>query len=59
MAAGRHPAVVLAHGYIDPAVYVSGQGMRREQDWLARAGYVVLHVDYRNHAGPPRCRRRS
>ena len=46
-----HPAVVLAHGYIDPAVYVNGQGMRREQDWLARAGYVVLHVDYRNHAG--------
>jgi dipeptidyl aminopeptidase/acylaminoacyl peptidase len=24
--------------------------MRREQDWLARAGYVVLHTDYRNHA---------
>ena len=47
---GPHPAVVLAHGYIDPAVYVNGQGMRREQDWLARAGYVVLHVDYRNHA---------
>jgi len=43
--------VVLAHGYIDPAIYVNGQGMRREQDWLARAGYVVLHVDYRNHAG--------
>ena len=51
---GRHPAVVLAHGYIDPAVYVSGQGMRREQDWLARAGYVVMHVDYRNHAGSSR-----
>lgn len=48
---GPHPAVVLAHGYIDPAIYVNGQGMRREQDWLARAGYVVLHVDYRNHAG--------
>ena len=47
---GPFPAVVLAHGYIDPAVYVNGQGMRREQDWLARAGYVVLHTDYRNHA---------
>jgi len=47
---GRFPALVLAHGYIDPAIYVQGQGMRREQDWLARAGYVVLHVDYRNHA---------
>lgn len=48
---GPHPALVLAHGYIDPAVYRNGQGMRREQDWLARAGYVVLHTDYRNHAG--------
>lgn len=47
---GPFPAVVLAHGYIDPAVYVNGQGMVREQDWLARAGFVVLHVDYRNHA---------
>jgi len=48
---GPFPVLVLAHGYIDPAVYVTGQGLRREQDWLARAGYVVLHVDYRNHAG--------
>ena len=23
---GPRPAVVLAHGYIDPAVYVNGQG---------------------------------
>jgi dipeptidyl aminopeptidase/acylaminoacyl peptidase len=22
----------------------------REQDYLARRGYVVLHTDYRNHA---------
>ncbi len=51
---GRFPALVLAHGYIDPAVYVTGQGLRREQDWLARAGYIVLHVDYRNHAGSSR-----
>jgi dipeptidyl aminopeptidase/acylaminoacyl peptidase len=45
-----HPAVVLNHGYIDPAVYVNGQGMPREQDYLAREGFVVLHVDYRGHA---------
>jgi dipeptidyl aminopeptidase/acylaminoacyl peptidase len=51
---GPFPVVVLAHGYIDPAVYVTGQGLRREQDWLARAGYAVLHVDYRNHAGSDR-----
>jgi uncharacterized protein len=47
---GPFPTLVLAHGYIDPAIYVNGQGMRREQDWFARAGFVVLHVDYRNHA---------
>ncbi|MDF9716077.1 alpha/beta fold hydrolase [Nocardioides sp. ChNu-99] len=48
--AGPFPAVVLAHGYIEPSAYVTGQGMRREQDRLARAGYVVLHTDYRGHA---------
>ena len=47
---GPFPVVILAHGYIDPEVYWSGQGFMREQDWLARNGYVVIHVDYRNHA---------
>ena len=51
---GPFPALVLAHGYIDPAIYVNGQGLRREQDFLARAGFVVLHVDYRNHAASDR-----
>ena len=51
---GPFPVLVLAHGYIDPAIYVTGQGLRREQDWLARDGYAVLHVDYRNHAGSDR-----
>lgn len=55
---GPFPAVVLAHGYIDPAVYVNGQGMTRERAWLADHGYVALHVDYRGHAesGPDRSR---
>ncbi|MPY57928.1 alpha/beta fold hydrolase [Streptomyces spongiae] len=48
---GPFPALVLAHGYIDPTVYTTGGGMPREQDLLAREGYVVLHTDYRNHAG--------
>ena len=48
---GPFPVVVLAHGYINPDTYWSGQGFRREQDALARNGYVALHVDYRNHAG--------
>jgi len=47
---GPFPVVVLAHGYIDPDDYWSGQGFRREQDWLGKNGYVGLHVDYRNHA---------
>ncbi|WP_435771813.1 alpha/beta fold hydrolase [Nocardioides sp. SYSU DS0651] len=48
---GPFPTVVLAHGYIDPAVYVNGQGMTRERAWFGDNGYVALHVDYRNHAG--------
>lgn len=47
---GPFPAAVLAHGYIDPAVYVRGQGMTRERGYLAERGYIALHVDYRNHA---------
>ncbi len=48
---GPFPVVVLAHGHIEPSAYVTGQGFMREQDWLARHGYVAIHVDYRNHAG--------
>lgn len=47
---GPFPAVVLAHGYVDPEVYVRGQGMTRERGYLAERGYVAFHVDYRNHA---------
>ncbi len=47
---GPFPAVVLAHGYIDPAIYERGQGMTRERGYLADEGYVALHVDFRNHA---------
>ncbi len=48
--AGPFPAVVLAHGYVDPREYTNGQTMLRERDYLARKGYITLHVDYRNHA---------
>ena len=47
---GPFPVLVLNHGYIDPDIYNPGQGMAREQDFLARRGFVVLHVDYRGHA---------
>jgi dipeptidyl aminopeptidase/acylaminoacyl peptidase len=47
---GVFPVLVLNHGYIDPEVYTNGRGLMREQDYLARRGFVVLHTDYRNHA---------
>jgi dipeptidyl aminopeptidase/acylaminoacyl peptidase len=47
---GPFPVLVLNHGYIDPDIYTNGRGMMREQDYLARRGYAVLHTDYRNHA---------
>jgi len=47
---GPFPVLILNHGYIDPAVYTNGRGLKREQDYLARRGYVVIHPDYRNHA---------
>lgn len=47
---GPFPVLILNHGYIDPDIYTTGRGLAREQDYLARRGFVVLHVDYRNHA---------
>lgn len=49
-AKGPFPLLVLNHGYIDPDIYTNGRGLKREQDYLARHGYAVLHPDYRNHA---------
>lgn len=47
---GPFPVLILNHGYIDPAIYTNGRGLKREQDYFARQGYVVIHPDYRNHA---------
>ena len=47
---GPFPVAVLGHGYIDPKIYINGQGMKREQNFLASNGFVVLHTDYRNHS---------
>lgn len=47
---GPFPLLVLNHGYIDPKIYTNGRGLKREQDFLARSGYAVLHTDYRGHA---------
>ena len=47
---GRHPVVVIAHGYGDPARYTSGSMLEREQAALAANGFVAFQIDYRNYA---------
>ena len=47
---GPYPLIIANHGYIDPAIYTRGRGLKREQDHLARRGFAVLHPDYREHA---------
>lgn len=47
---GPFPLLILNHGHIDTSVYTNGRGLKREQDYLARQGFVVLHPDFRNHA---------
>lgn len=46
---GPFPLLIFNHGYIDPRVYTRGRGLKREQDYLARQGFAVLHTDYRQH----------
>lgn len=46
---GPFPLIVLNHGFIAPSVYTVGRGLKREQDFLARHGFAVLHTDYRGH----------
>lgn len=48
---GEHPVVVVLHGYIDPSVYTMQTYTTRYADALARAGYFVLHPNYRSY--PP------
>lgn len=47
---GGFPVLILNHGHIDTSIYTNGRGLKREQDYLARQGFVVIHPDYRNHA---------
>lgn len=46
---GPFPLIIFNHGYIDPSIYTIGRGLKREQDYLARHGFAVLHTDYRGH----------
>lgn len=47
---GPFPVIISNHGFIEPSVYKVGQGLKREEDFFARHGYIVLHSDYRNYA---------
>ncbi len=46
---GPFPVLILNHGFIHPKYYTVGRGLKREQDYFARRGYIVIHPDYRNH----------
>lgn len=41
------PVLILNHGLIGKDIYFPGRGSKREQDFFARHGYVVIHPDYR------------
>lgn len=45
---GPFPVVLLLHGYVDPAVYNTLTYTTRYADALARAGYLVIHPNFRN-----------
>ncbi len=48
---GPFPVVIVLHGYVDPRRYSTLAYTTRYADALARAGFLVLHPNYRNH--PP------
>lgn len=48
---GPFPVVIVLHGYVDPARYSTLAYTARYADTFARAGFLVLHPNYRNH--PP------
>ncbi|HEY5714606.1 MAG TPA: alpha/beta fold hydrolase [Candidatus Gracilibacteria bacterium] len=47
---GPFPVIVLAHGYYPHELYWSGTGLKREQDYFVRSGFVTVHPDYRGYA---------
>lgn len=48
---GPHPVVLVLHGYVNPAGYQIQTYTSRYADALARAGFLAIHPNYRNH--PP------
>jgi uncharacterized protein len=54
---GPFPVALVLHGYVDPKVYNIVTYTARYADALARAGYLVIHPNYRNF--PPSDRESS
>lgn len=46
---GPFPVVIVNHGYLNPANYQTLTYMTRYTDPLARAGFIVIHPDYRGY----------
>lgn len=46
-----YPAVIVAHGYVNPNNYAVVNYTAPLADALARAGYLTVHPNYRNHSG--------
>jgi dienelactone hydrolase len=47
---GPFPVVLVLHGYVNPAAYRTPTAYtQRYADALARAGFLVIHPDYRGH----------
>ncbi len=49
-----YPAVIVAHGYVNPNNYATVNYTAPLADALARAGYLTVHPNYRNHTGSDR-----
>lgn len=45
---GPFPVVLVLHGYVDPSIYSTLTYTTRYADALARAGYLVIHPNFRN-----------
>ncbi|PYE53044.1 alpha/beta hydrolase family protein [Deinococcus yavapaiensis] len=46
---GPFPVVLVLHGYVDPSTYRLLDYTTRYADALARAGFLVIHPNYRGH----------
>jgi len=46
---GPFPVIIVNHGYLNPANYQTLTYMTRYTDPLARAGFLVIHPDYRGY----------